>query len=578
MPIELFKASPNTIKDGREDWITELIKTELAQLPLRKFIRYKNHKRKFPSPGIMDYCNESSNPLKFYKSWLDWKGTLVFNITEKQRQQMLPGPNAKRKSTILPLPCESMINLGKFYQYDTIQTFCLIAKVLFEILFRKSIWNEISNQISESQSAFYLTCLESRELSEFIRVKKNRDAVKKYIKDAFRKYKIKTAEIPDSDDPDLVTYYRSLHPRAGSARMILMTFDEVVDSFGWFGDIINEKASASNIHIKGAKITSSVIPVFNVRKNENRSYIPVLQEFTYENKIPRVLDILNNDLAAIEDSPEAEKFRQDIILISADYKGLSSFNDTNKIKAKTILKGHHKIRNRLLKVISKINHSEILQKLEENSRSSKPSNLDFQTVGRIKALKEEMFPYNENHFSCIILDVDDFTNLSDKYPNHVAPRVLSIVESNIDKTLANQKAGKFTKRYEYTFKNIGRDKYIILVTLTKDAALTLANKLCRTISELDWSSLARGLRVTCSGGVDEWHVHLEDFKECIVRATAGLDKAKFTRKNSVHKGVELPDRHQRMQKIKVAILSFLFSIKLLISFISFHFTHDVIFP
>lgn len=576
MPIELFKASPNTIKDGRDEWISDPCKTDFAKLTLNELFHYKRHKRKFPDPGIMDYCKESSKALKLYKSWMDWQGTFVLKITEKQRQQMLPGPKATRKSTILPLPCEAMINLGEFYQYDIIQTFCLIAKVLFEIHFKKFIWNDISNLISVSKSELYLACLESKELADYIKVKKNQDTVRKYIKQAFRKYKIKTAEIEASADPHLVTYYRGLHPRAGSARMILMTFDEVVDSFGWFGDIISEKATAGNIHIKGAWITSTTISVPRVRKNVNRSYIPVLQEFTYENKISRVLGILNNDLAAILDSPEADKFRQDVIGISSEHLELSKLNEGHKIKDKTFLKGRHKVRTKVLDLIANIKHSEILDQLEENSRSSKPGNLDRHTFSRIIALKENLDQDEWNHLSCIILDVDDFTKISDLYPGHVAPRVLSIIDSKISNVLENNKAGKFRKAYKYNYDNVRRDKYFILVTLRRDAALTLANKICKEISAQDWSLLARELRVTCSGGVDEWRVNAEDFKECIVRATAGLDKAKFTRKNSVHKGVELPDRHLRMQKVKVAILGFLFSLKLLISFISFHFTSDVL--
>ncbi len=573
-----YKASPNIVKDGRIDWNRDPGKTDPAEHSLRELLHYQKHKSEFPAPGIMDYCSESSKPLKFYRSWLDRKGTLVFNITEKQRQRMLPGRDAKMSSTIQPLPCESMINLGSFYQYNKFQIFALITKVLFEPLFRKSIWNDISNQIPEPQSELYLACLESRELAEYMQVKKNRDAVKRHIKEAFRKYKIKTADIQASDDPDLVAYFRSLNPRDGSARMILMTFDEVVDSFGWFGDIINEKASASSLQIKGTEITSSITPIHRVRRNENRSYIPVLQEFTFENKIQRVLDILYNDLAAIKGVKIAEAFRQDVILISSDYKELSRLNDKNKIKGKTFLKERHKIRTMLLNLIADISNSEILEQLERNSRSSKPSNTDHQTIDRIMVLKEKMAKYNWSNLSCIIIDVDDFTNLSDKYPNYVAPRVLSIIEKYIGSVLTNHKVGKFTKGYNYVYDNIGRDKYIVLVTLTRDAAWSLANKLCRTIAEIDWSSLSRGLRVTCSGGVDEWRVNAEEFRECIVRASAGLDKAKFTRKNSVQKGVEKPNRHQRIRKLKIAILSFLFSLKLLISFISFHFATDVIIP
>ena len=454
----------------------------------------------------------------------------------------------------------------------------MIAKVLFEILFRKFIWDEISSQIPESQSDLYLTCLESSELADYLEVKKNQDAVKKYIKEAFRACKIKTVDNQPSDDPDLVAYYRSLNPRDGSAKMILMAFDEVVDSLSWIGNLPDKKANAKNMLKNGTGIISGNNPFPGVRKNENRSYIPVLQELTYENKINRALDILYNDLAAIKNSPLGEAFRQYVILISSDYKELARLNKLNKIKDKTFLKERHNIRTRLLKLIARIQNSEILDQLERNSRSSKPSNLDPRTVDRIMALKENMAQHNWTHLSCIIIDVDDFTIISEKYPENVAPRVLSTIERYFDSILSNNRTEKFTKGYNYVYDNIGRDKYIILVTLTKDTAWSLANKLCKTIAEIDWTSLAKGLRVTCSGGVDEWHVNAEDFKECVVRATAGLDKAKFTRKNSVQKGVELPNRHLRMQKIKIAILSFLFSVKLIISFISFHFTPDVIFP
>ncbi len=561
------KALPNQVRDGRIDWNSNPGKTYPAQLTLREFLHYQKHKRQYPAPGIMDYCNARSKPLKFFRSWLDRKGTLVFNISEKQRQRMLPNRDAKKCSIILPLPCESMINLGKFHQYDKNQTFCLIAKVFFEILFRKSIWDDISSQIPEPQNELYLASLESRELSKYMQVEKNQDAVTKFIKEAFRTYKIKTADIQSSDDPDLVTYYRSLNPGDGSSRMILMAFDEVVDSLGWFGDIINLEAGASSIQIKETEITSINIPIHGVRRNENRSYIPVLQEFTYKNKINRALDILFNDLAVIKDSPVAEALWQDVILISSDYEELSILNEINKIKDKTFLKERHKIRTSLLKLITKISNSEILGQLERNSRSSKPSNLDYETIDRITSLKEKMAQHKWPHLSCIIIDVDDYTILSEKYPKHVAPRVLSIAEAHIFHILSNHKVGKFTKGYNYIYDNIGRDKYIILVTLAKDPAWTLATKLCRTFAEKDWASLARGLRVTCSGGVDEWRVNAEDFKECIIRASAGLDKAKFTRKNNVQRGLDTNRRTNRIRNLKKAVLSFLFSLKLFVPMI-----------
>jgi hypothetical protein len=112
------------------------------------------------------------------------------------------------------------------------------------------------------------------------------------------------------------------------------------------------------------------------------------------------------------------------------------------------------------------------------------------------------------------------------------------------------------------YDGMGRDKYIILVSLGKEAARTLAIKLCKSIAAIDWAELARGLRVTCSGGVDEWRSNTEEFKECVIRASTGLDKAKITRKNSVQRGLEIPDRQNRMRKLKAAFLNFLFSLKL----------------
>ena len=562
MSTHYYIASPNTVKGGRIYWNSVPFNTDPAQLTIRKFIHYHKHKSHYPAPGIMDYCNESSKPLKFFRSWLDRKGTIVFNISEKQRQRMLPGPDAKKSSIIQPLPCESMINLGKFHQYNQFQTFCLIAKVLFEILFRKSIWDDISSQISEPQSDFYLACLESRELAGYLRIGKNREAVKKYIKKAFRTSKIKTAEIQASDDPNLVTYYKRLNPRDGSAKMILMAFDDAVDSFGWLGDIINEKASASSIQIIDPEDTSGNNPVLLVRRNKNRSYIPVLLEFTYENKTDQVLDILYNDLAAIKDSTVAETFQERVIIISSDYKELSALHEMNKIKDKTLLKQRHKISTKLLKLIADISNSEILDQLERNSRSGKPSNLNHETFDRITSLKEKMARYNWTHLSCIIMDVDDYTLLSQKYPIHVAPRVLSIIETNIGYILSNNKVGKVTKGYNYIYKRLSRDKYIILVTIALAPAMTLAIELNKRIEDINWASLSGDLRVTCSAGVDEWHVNSEEFKECIIRATAGLDKARITRKNGVQKGLETPDRRDRVRKLKVAILSFLFSIKL----------------
>lgn len=553
-----YKASPNIVRDSRTAWNSDSGNTNFSHRTTKANLLYLRHKSLYPAPGIMDYCKEGNNPIRYHKTLLDFKGELVLDISEKQRQRMLPGWDAKRTSIIQPLPCESMINLGQFHQYNNFQVLGLIAKVLFEVQFRKFIWDEISSMISEQHSELYLKCLESSELSEFMQVKKNRDTVAKKIKEAFRAYRIKTAQVMASDDPDLATYFRMLNPGAGTASMVLMVFDEIVDSFIWFGDILKEEISAGSIRNKKTGITSSNLPVHGIRRNENRSYIPVLMEFTFGNKINRVLDILNKDLAVIKDSPEAETFRKHVILIATEYADLSNLNETDKIKNKIFLKKRHKIRTKLLKLISRIKSSEILDQLERNSRSSKPGNLDHETLGRITALKEKLAQHNSTHLSCIILDVDDYTILSYKYQEHVAPRVLSMIETNLGLVLSNNKPGRFNKRYKYIYDGMGRDKYIILVTLRKEAARTLAIKLCRTITALEWHSLARGLRVTCSAGVDEWRIGSEELRECIIRASAGLDKAKITRKNSVQRGLKIPLKQNRLHKLKTAVIGFLF--------------------
>ena len=552
-----YKASPNIVRDSRSAWNNDPGTTKSSHLSTKDYLLYLRHKSQYPSPGIMDYCNEGNNPIRFYRSVLDMRGELVLDISEKQRQRMLPGWDAKRTSTIQPLPCESMIHLGKFHQYNTYQTLGLIAKVLFEGQFRKFIWDDISSQIPEQHSDHYLKCLESRELSEYMQVKKNRDAVAKNIKEAFRTYRIKKAQVTASDDPDLATYFRMLNSGAGTARMVLMAFDEIVDSFVWFGDILKEEISAGSIQHKRSGINSSNLPVHGIRRNENRSYIPVLMEFTFGNKINRVLDILNKDLAAITDSPEAEALRNHVILIVTEYADLSRSNETGQIKNKSFLKKRHKIRTKLLKLISHIKSSEILDQLERNSRSSKPGNLDHETLDRITALKEKLARHNWTHLSCIIIDVDDYTILSYKYPEHVAPRVLSMIETNMGLILSSYKPGRFTKKYKYIYDGMGRDKYIILVTLGKEAARTLAIKMCRTIAALDWAYLARGLRVTCSAGVDEWRSGSEEFRECILRASAGLDKAKITRKNSVQRGLKISPKANRLPNLKTAFFGFL---------------------
>jgi GGDEF domain-containing protein len=245
-------------------------------------------------------------------------------------------------------------------------------------------------------------------------------------------------------------------------------------------------------------------------------------------------------------------------LIATEYTDLSGMNEKGRIKNKTFLKKSNKIRRKLLKLISRIKSSSILDQLERNSRSSKPGSLDHEKLSRIIDLKEKLARQNPTHLSCIILDVDDYTILSYKYPEYIAPRVLSMIETKMGQILSGFKTGRFTKKYNYIYDGIGRDKYIILVTLGKEAARTLAIKMCRTLAEMDWADLARGLRVTCSAGVDEWRMGSEEFKECIIRASAGLDKAKITRKNSVQRGLKMPNRHNRLARLKTAVFGFLY--------------------
>lgn len=142
------------------------------------------------------------------------------------------------------------------------------------------------------------------------------------------------------------------------------------------------------------------------------------------------------------------------------------------------------------------------------------------------APKEEKFARNANsHISVLMIDIDDFKPVNDKYGHAVGDHLLQHISA-----LFKQKINKHGEVYRW-----GGEEFVVLLPITGlFEANQLANKLINKVSEhtFDIKQLLT-LKVTVSIGVAQWLPQESISKETLERADKALYRAKSAGKNSV---------------------------------------------
>ena len=132
-----------------------------------------------------------------------------------------------------------------------------------------------------------------------------------------------------------------------------------------------------------------------------------------------------------------------------------------------------------------------------------------------------------NHkLSLLMIDIDNFKNINDRYGHLVGDRILQEIASNIEQTI---------RQIDIPARYGGEEFAIILPETTCSAARVIAERLRKKIQELD-IVLEDGtlLKVTISVGISEFFVHAQNIKELINCADIAMYKSKNNGRNCTY--------------------------------------------
>lgn len=136
-----------------------------------------------------------------------------------------------------------------------------------------------------------------------------------------------------------------------------------------------------------------------------------------------------------------------------------------------------------------------------------------------KAMMEKRRAKDEN-FALIVVDIDHFKSINDKYGHQVGDEALKVVASTLQ---------RLTREDDIVARWGGEEFVVLLKNITKDMALQIAEKLR---SSIEVATILGNIRLTSSFGVS-LHKANEDIKETFKRADEALYEAKNSGRNRI---------------------------------------------
>ena len=130
-------------------------------------------------------------------------------------------------------------------------------------------------------------------------------------------------------------------------------------------------------------------------------------------------------------------------------------------------------------------------------------------------------------FSIVILDIDNFKGVNDKYGHLIGDQVLRTVTDAIGKAL---RSTDFCGRY-------GGDEFLLVLTQTDINAATICAERVRSgIEQSVFPDLGPEFKITSSLGLTEYHIR-EEISKMIARADEALYRAKKAGRNRIESKV-----------------------------------------
>lgn len=144
---------------------------------------------------------------------------------------------------------------------------------------------------------------------------------------------------------------------------------------------------------------------------------------------------------------------------------------------------------------------------------------NYRTIIEIIEKKIKYFRYKKEIFSLLMLDIDDFKKINDKFGHVFGDEILMKISNEI----------KMNIRKDDYIGRFGGEEFIVIFNNTKlDEAIKISERIRKAIEQAEFFP---SLKVTISGGIKEYYN--ESCKEIINSADDLLYKAKRLGKNRI---------------------------------------------
>lgn len=133
------------------------------------------------------------------------------------------------------------------------------------------------------------------------------------------------------------------------------------------------------------------------------------------------------------------------------------------------------------------------------------------------------------NISVVIMDIDNFKNINDKYGHKTGDGVLDAIAGEIIKNLPRGKGVLW--EYKSILERKGGDEFMAVVDIEKVEGKILADNICKAVAGLDLKNLGIAIPVTLSIGVADMSANAVDSDELIRLADAAMYLAKHNGRN-----------------------------------------------
>jgi len=528
-----YKSFPQIVRELVKYWKNGDLDSSSPHTPWKKRITKNQIARYGKAIRISQFSRVNANPIQLLKADGFEEDISVFDINERKRQRILPGRHANDIREIHHPDLRDVICMAAFFHLNELQTLVLIAKVLFEDYFKGVLFFHVSGRVKDLHKASrYLSCLEAPEMLEYIHEGERKSRINRHIIQVFRD-KSKTTK-DDSDVVSLLFKYGIYSRDVNTSQEIISQFEEVVTSAIYLSDIVSNK-ELDDLRKRVAKKRPALKEKRRPSKPpEVENYQGKLLELTYNNSLKLALNQLFNDFWKLDDSRIREVFIKPIIQISAELKELTTLKQINAIEDQVYIEELKKMRSKLIDLVYSIEDEEILSYLFRNKILNLQQDKEFMIEEKILQVKNQLIEYNFSHVSIIIFDVDDFTQIIQKYGAGISEQILDKLNNLISDALHNRLSSNSHDINNYTCDKLGRDKYFLMVPRGERKALSMARSIRKDVEKTDWSKFHKELRITISGGVSGWSYGKEErVEEYVRKALKALNQAKMAGKNLV---------------------------------------------